>query len=95
MVKLLFLVTKFRKILEFSAYFPNTPSKLKVPSFCVTIFSNTLFCPAILSLWELHALYLDLQINSTSVQDVPHLEMNQAGGSPTDLGQDWAKANGV
>ena len=51
----IFSNTKLREILEFSVYFPSTPSKLKVQVFVlVTLFIS----PSILSLWELHALSL-------------------------------------
>ena len=54
----IFSNTKLREILEFSVYFPSTPSKLKVQVF-VLLFLVTLFIsPSILSLWELHALSL-------------------------------------
>ena len=49
----IFSNTKLREILEFSVYFPSTPSKLKVQ---VLIFF--FISPSILSLWELHALSL-------------------------------------
>ena len=54
----IFSNTKLREILEFSVYFPSTPSRLNVQVF-VLLFLVTLFIsPSILSLWELHALFL-------------------------------------